>query len=289
MIPCCCVFTDMAKVCNNFVTFIKNLIVCFYVLIDFIYIDRRLFFLMMFICDIILIFEPINMLSVMENRILVVDDEEALCEILKFNLEAESYVVDVAYSAESALSLDLSIYSLIILDVMMGQMSGIDFLRYLKGHPHYSSIPVILCSALDQENDKVLGLETGADDYVAKPFSVREMVARVRSLLRRVTSQQKQPSNILTLETLVVNISEKHCAIDGEEVLLTKKEFDILVLLLQNRGVILSREQILQSVWEDDVVVLGRTVDVNITRLRKKLGVYGNRIVTKLGYGYSFK
>lgn len=225
----------------------------------------------------------------MENRILVVDDEEALCEILKFNLESESYVVDVSYSAEAALSLDLSVYALIILDVMMGEMSGIDFLRYLKSHPQHSSIPVILCSALDHENDKVLGLETGADDYVTKPFSVREMVARVRSLLRRSSSRHEIPSNVITLETLVVNLSEKNCSVDGREVALTKKEFDILVLLLQNRGTILSREQILQSVWEDDVVVLGRTVDVNITRMRKKLGVYGNRIVTKLGYGYSFK
>mgnify|MGYP003291517538 CR=1 FL=1 len=227
-------------------------------------------------------------------RILVVDDEESLCEILKFNLEREGYSVDVAYSAEEALAMDISSYDLAILDVMMDELSGFGLARILRKRPNTASLPIIFCSALDGVDDKLKGFDIGADDYIAKPFSVAEVIARVRSVLRR-TSQRKpvqEPvadSGVITFEGLVVNTLNKTCSVDGVEVSLTRKEFDILSLLLSNRGTILSREHIMRRVWSDEVVVLDRTIDVNITRMRKKLGEYGSHIITRTGYGYGFE
>ena len=227
-------------------------------------------------------------------RILVVDDEESLCEILKFNLEREGYSVDVAYSAEEALALDISSYDLAILDVMMDELSGFGLARILRKRPNTASLPIIFCSALDGVDDKLKGFDIGADDYIAKPFSVAEVIARVRSVLRR-TSQRKpvqEPmadSGVITFEGLVVNTLNKTCSVDGVEVSLTRKEFDILSLLLSNMGTILSREHIMRRVWSDEVVVLDRTIDVNITRMRKKLGEYGSHIITRTGYGYGFE
>ena len=228
-------------------------------------------------------------------RILVVDDEESLCEILKFNLEKEGYEVAVAYSAEEALALDIQNMNLVILDIMMGELSGFGLARILKRKVETASIPIIFCSALDSEGDKIKGLDLGADDYIAKPYSVAEVMARVRSVLRRSGSQRvvapvaPQNDNVIVFEGLEVNNLNKRCFIDGEEVQLTRKEFDILVLLLTHRGTILSREQIMKQVWSDEVVVLDRTIDVNITRMRKKLGNYGNYIITRTGYGYGFE
>ena len=227
-------------------------------------------------------------------RILVVDDEESLCEILKFNLQREGYEVTTALSAEEVLSMDISGYDLMILDVMMGELSGFGLARILRKRPETASTPIIFCSALDSEADKIKGLDIGADDYISKPFAVAEMMARVRSVLRRsqrtIAPEQSQESdNILSYEGLRVNNLDKSCTVDGAEVSLTRKEFDILVLLLSNQGTILSREQIMKRVWSEEVVVLDRTIDVNITRLRKKLAKYGNHIITRTGYGYGFK
>ena len=227
-------------------------------------------------------------------RILVVDDEESLCEILKFNLEREGYEVVTAQSAEEVLSMDISGYDLMILDIMMGELSGFGLARILRKRPETATTPIIFCSALDSEADKIKGLDIGADDYISKPFSVAEVMARVRSVLRRskrsaAAETATADDEMLVYETLVVNNRNKSCMLNGEEVALTRKEFDILVLLLSNRGTILSREQIMKRVWSEEVVVLDRTIDVNITRLRKKLGVYGNNIVTRTGYGYGFK
>jgi len=207
-------------------------------------------------------------------KILVVDDEESLCEILQFNLEVEGYEVDVAYSAEQALDMHPERYSLILLDVMMGETSGFKMARQLKSRPETAGVPIIFCTARDTEDDTVAGLNIGADDYIAKPFSIREVLARVRSVLRRTA----QPA-----------AEEKAVAIDGEPLALTKKEFEILALLLSSRGKIFSREEILRQVWSDEVIVLDRTIDVNITRLRRKIGPYGEHIVTRLGYGYGFE
>lgn len=236
-------------------------------------------------------------------RILVVDDEESLCEILKFNFEKEGYDVTTALSAEEALALNLADYDLMILDIMMGELSGFGLARILRKRPETAETPIIFCSALDSEADKIKGLDIGADDYISKPFSLAEVMARVRSVLRRskrtlgvvaqseVSAEEapKEDDSIIRFETMVVNNLDKSCYIDNEEIQLTRKEFDILVLLLSSRGTILSREQIMKRVWSEEVVVLDRTIDVNITRLRKKLGIYGNHIITRTGYGYGFK
>ncbi len=253
-------------------------------------------------------------------RILVVDDEEALCEILQFNLEVEGYTVDVAYSAEQALEKDLTVYNLLLLDVMMGPISGFKMAQLLKRNPQTASIPIIFCTARDSVDDTVAGLTIGADDYVSKPFSIREVVTRVKSVLRRTAGTQaaggsngtsgaavsaavetattgnapgaanaSANGHRICLDTLTVDLDRKICSIGPNEVILTKKEFEILVLLLKNRGRILSREEILRTVWSHDVIVLDRTVDVNITRLRKKIGTYGDLIETRLGYGYGVK
>ena len=222
-------------------------------------------------------------------RILVVDDEESLCEILKFNLEKEGYEVTTVYSAEEVLSMDISAMHLIILDIMMGELSGFGLARILKKRPETVDIPIIFCSALDGEDDKIKGLDLGADDYIAKPYSIAEVMARVRSVLRRSQhSVAPKKEDVVTYKSLEVNTMSKRCTISGEEIALTRKEFDILVLLLSSRGTILSREQIMQHAWSGEIV-LDRTIDVNITHMRKKLGEYGNNIITRTGYGYGFE
>lgn len=224
-----------------------------------------------------------------DYRILVVDDEEDLCEILKFNLEMEGYTVDTAYSAEEALKLDITQYNLLLLDVMMGEISGFKMARMLKANKDTAEIPIIFITAKDTENDTITGFNLGADDYISKPFSLREVIMRVKAVLRRTAGVQIKEEEQLQYKGLVINIPQKKVTIDGKETSLTKKEFEILLLLLQNQGRVFSREDILAKVWNDEVYVLDRTIDVNITRLRKKIGSYGKYIVTRLGYGYCFE
>lgn len=224
-----------------------------------------------------------------EYRILVVDDEDDLCEILKFNLEMEGYKVDTANSAEEALKLDLTQYNLLLLDVMMGEISGFKMARMLKANKDTANIPIIFITAKDTENDTITGFNLGADDYISKPFSLREVIMRVKAVLRRTANLQLRENEELHYKGLTINVPQKKVIIDGEEVSLTKKEFEILLLLLQNAGRVFSREDILSKVWNDEVYVLDRTIDVNITRLRKKIGEYGKHIVTRLGYGYCFE
>ena len=225
-----------------------------------------------------------------EYRILVVDDEEDLCEILKFNLENEGFGVDTANSAEEALKMDLSQYHLLLLDVMMGEISGFRMANMLKKDKDTAHIPIIFITAKDSENDTITGFNLGADDYISKPFSIREVMVRVKAVLRRTaTPLPVKEEEVLEYKGLTLNIPQKKVSIDGTEVPLTKKEFEILMLFLQNKGRVFSREDILAKVWNDEVYVLDRTIDVNITRLRKKIGEYGKRIVTRLGYGYCFE
>lgn len=224
-----------------------------------------------------------------EYHILVVDDEEDLCEILKFNLEMEGYFVDTANSAEEALKLDLTKYNLLLLDVMMGSISGFKMARMMKENKSTANIPIIFVTAKDTENDTLTGFNLGADDYVSKPFSLREVIMRVKAVSRRTAHTQGKGETELTYKGLSINIPQKRTCIDGVETSLTKKEFEILLLLLQNKGRVFSREDILNKVWNDEAYVLDRTIDVNITRLRKKLGEYGKNIVTRLGYGYCFE
>ena len=227
------------------------------------------------------------------RRILIVDDEETLCEVLKLNLENEGYDVDTAFSAEQALTYDLRSYSLVLLDIMMGEISGIKMARMMKADIATADIPIIFCTARDSEDDMVMGLNLGADDYIVKPYTVRNVVARIRSVLRR-TSVHKVPqavarTNSLVVEGLHLDMEFKRCTVDGTEVKLTRKEFELLAYLISHRGRVCSREQILGRVWSDEVVVLDRTIDVNITRVRQKIGPYGAYIVTKSGYGYGFR
>lgn len=220
-------------------------------------------------------------------KILVVDDEETLCEALKFNLEIEGYDVDTALSAEDALKLDLTQYDLILLDIMMGEISGFKMARMMKENKHTADIPIIFCTAKDAEDDMIAGLTLGADDYIAKPYSIRNVSARVKSVLRRTSL--KQDSTTLSHESLLLDLRLKRCTIDGEEIKLPRKEFEILSLFLSHKGTIFSREEILKRIWPEEVIVLDRVVDVNITRLRSKIGKYGKLIITRSGYGYGFQ
>ncbi|MDF9831237.1 response regulator transcription factor [Parabacteroides sp. PF5-6] len=223
-------------------------------------------------------------------RILVVDDEEDLCEILKFNLETEGYAVDTANSAEEALGLDLEVYQLLLFDVMMGEISGFKLASRLKKNEKTADIPIIFLTAKDTENDMLTGFNLGADDYISKPFSIRQVAARVKAVLRRTANKEEAPEKeLLVYETLSLDTTRIKAAVDAQEIALTKKEFQILQLLLENKGKVLSREEILARIWKDEVYVLDRTIDVNITRLRKKIGAYGKNIVTRLGFGYCFE
>lgn len=224
------------------------------------------------------------------KRILVVDDEETLCDVIRFNLEEEGYLVDTCASAEEALSMNLSVYDLFLLDIMMGEISGFQLARILKSNPRTASSPIIFCTAKDTEDDLIAGLELGADDYITKPYSLRTLIARVRTVLRRSIPiiNDVADGDIISYKGLMLQISRKSCTVNGVEVRFTKKEFEILNKLLSSPGHVFSRTELLHELWEDDVVVLERVVDVNITRIRQKLGAYGKHIVTRSGYGYTF-
>ena len=223
------------------------------------------------------------------SHILVVDDEQDLCEILKFNLETEGYNVETANSAEEALEMGIEKSDLLLLDVMMGGMSGFALAKRLKENPLTAGIPIIFLTAKDTENDTVTGFNLGADDYISKPFSIREVMVRVRAVLRRTKEKEGvQPSNIVSYQGLVLNLDKKSVSIDGEDMPFTTTEFEILNLLLDERGRVFSRQELIDRIWPKDVLVLDRTVDVNITRLRKKIGRFSKCIVTRLGFGYYF-
>lgn len=247
----------------------------------------------------------------MAKKILIVDDEPDILEILSFNLEAEGYEVEAAESADEAqdivnsqLSNDKCI-DLILLDVMMTPKSGFEWAKELKANQQTADVPIIFCTAKTAEEDMLEGFGLGSDDYICKPFRVSEVKARVKAVLRR--SESSAPSaaslrygemgakeNVLVFSAggsgaLVLDLDRKECLVDGKEVPFTKLEFEVLALLLSSPGQVFSREKILRTVWPDDTIVLDRTVDVNITRIRKKIGRYGECLRTKFGYGYLFE
>lgn len=232
------------------------------------------------------------------SRILVVDDEQDLCEILQFNLSRQGHDVDVAYSAEEALSkLQSQGFDLLLLDVMMEGMSGFEMAERMKADEKLCAIPIIFCTAKDTESDTLRGFGLGADDYIAKPFRISEVVARVSAVLRRsskshltINNKENSAKKELTCQELRVDTTEKRVYVADNEITLTRKEYDILVLLMSTPGHIFSRDDILAKVWPDDVLVLDRSVDVSIARLRKKLGSeYARCIVSRSGYGYVFQ
>lgn len=229
-------------------------------------------------------------------KILVVDDEQDICEILQYNLETEGYEVDTANSAEEALEMPLTDYALILLDVMMGEMTGFQMARRLKEREETAGIPIIFITALDSEDNTVKGLNIGADDYIAKPLMMKEVKARVKAVLRRVVAAQtnvakakEEQENEIRYEGIVINLDSKTATIDGEELQLTKLELEILTLFLRKPNRVFGRNDLLERCWPHDVYVQDRTVDVNITRLRKKIGRYGKQIKTRVGYGYCFE
>ena len=224
-----------------------------------------------------------------QKRILVVDDEQDLCEILLYNLTAAGYQAEVVYSAEMAIEKGVAQYDLLLLDVMMPGMSGFELARQLKDNEATASIPIIFLTAKGTEEDMLQGFGLGADDYVKKPFSVREVMARVKAVLCRSEAAEADKPKTLQYEGLVIDLSHKSVKVDGEAVALTKTEFELLVLLLSHRGKVFSRQEILDSVWPQDVIVTDRTVDVNVTRMRKKIGRYANLIVSRQGFGYVFE
>lgn len=258
----------------------------------------------------------------MAKRILIVDDEPDICEILRFNLEMEGYEVMTAEGAEEGAGIvnrglaEGRGVDLILLDVMMTHKSGFEWARELKGDARTAAIPIIFCTAKTMEEDLLLGFALGSDDYICKPFRISEVKARVKAVLRRTEgnenpaahtavaqnsgpiAQQKEPDyhakeallqgNVIQYEGIVLDMDRKECYVEGKEVMFTKLEFELLALLLSKPGQVFSREKILQAVWPSDTIVLDRTVDVNVTRIRKKIGVYGKCLRTKFGYGYMF-
>ena len=233
----------------------------------------------------------------MTKRILVVDDEQDLAEILQFNLNAEGHHTDVAFSAEEALPMiKATRYDLILLDVMMGEISGFGLARLLKKDPLTAGIPIIFITALDGEEETVKGLDLGADDYITKTLSMKEVKARVRAVLRRSDSNNRPQTEAnecmseqtIRFEGIVINQNTKTLSVDGNNIELTHLEFEILAFLMQHQDKVYSRTELLNRLWPKDTIVLERTVDVNITRLRKKIEPYGDHIKTKIGYGYYF-
>jgi DNA-binding response OmpR family regulator len=226
----------------------------------------------------------------MTDMILIVDDDHNICEILEFNLSNEGYRVECAYSAEEALRKLSSFHSLILLDVMMGGMSGYKMAEKLRKEGN--QIPIIFLTAKDTENDMLTGFSVGGDDYLSKPFSIKEMIARVKAILKRAKPIEKKidgknPKQIV-FKNIVIDLESKELIINGNRVMLTKTEFELLTLLAKNSDKILSREAIIETIWHETPFITERTVDVHITRLRKKMGEFSHVIMNRSGYGYKF-
>lgn len=222
-----------------------------------------------------------------KENILIVDDDKSICEILEFNLKSEGYAVELANSAEEALRKLSSATKLILLDVMMQGMSGYKMLETIRSYGNHT--PVIFLTAKDTENDMLTGFSVGADDYISKPFSIKEVIARIKAALRRSKNNAHAESKqLLIFSDLKIDIEKKEVSIKNEQLNLTKTEFEILKKLAESHSRIFSREEIIESVWGDGVYISERTVDVHITRLRKKMGDYGLAISNRLGFGYKF-
>lgn len=215
-------------------------------------------------------------------KILVVDDELDICAILKFNLEKAGFEVSTAQSAEDALEKGMNSYDLLLLDVMMEGMSGFDLAKMLKQKPQTKDIPIIFITAKDTADDAVNGLDLGADDYISKPFSIKEVISRVKAVLRRTSSDSASGG-------IEIDDEKKSVKVDGKPVSLSRTEYDLLKLLAHNPGKVFSRSDLISAIWPANVIVTERTVDVSITRLRKKIGEYGEKIVSRHGFGYCFE
>ena len=225
----------------------------------------------------------------MEKKLLVVDDEAGIREILQFNLENAGYAVDTAASAEEALEKLSNQHALILLDVMMGGMSGLDMARVLRESQNH--VPIIFLTAKTDPDDLLAGFSAGGDDYIPKPFSILEVLARVKAVLKRslaVTPQAEPDGKWIEVGAVKIDVQQKMVYVDGESVVFSKKEFEILSFLAAHPGQIYSRENIIDELWKDAPYVLDRTVDVHIARIRSKLGIRKNYLTNRTGYGYVF-
>ncbi len=217
------------------------------------------------------------------RKLLIVDDDETLRSGLQAYLELEDYDVSTASSAEEAIRLELSQFDLILLDIMMGDMSGTDMVIKMKSTPTTRDIPIIFLTAKCSDEDMVEGLNLGADDYISKPYSISILLSRISAVLRR-TAARPETSHGVTCNRMTLM-----CTVDNNPVKLPRKEFELLALLLENPGRIFTREELLSRIWPDSAVVVARSIDVHITRLRSKLTPYGKNIVSRSGYGYGWQ
>ncbi len=225
----------------------------------------------------------------MNEKVLIVDDEPNILELLEYNLKKEGYDVLRAETGEAAVAIiSKQRPDIVLLDQMLPGIDGLGVLKSIRSSEALADMPVIMVTARAEEVDKIIGLELGADDYVSKPFSVRELCARVKALLRRSKKLEIQTQSAMNYRSLKVDNSNYKAYIDGEELKLTLKEFELLVLLMSSGAQVLTRDMILNKVWGYDYFGETRTVDVHITNLRKKLGDYGERIETVRGVGYRF-
>ena len=226
----------------------------------------------------------------MGNKILIVDDEQHICEILEFNLSNEGFDVECASSAEEALKKLTSEHKLILLDVMMGGMSGYKMAEKLR--TENNPVPVIFLTAKDTENDMLTGFSVGGDDYISKPFSIKEVIARVKAVIKRSKAEIEQDASFidkrLIFNDLVIDVENKELMIGENKIKLTKTEFEVLALLAKHPNRIFSRVDLIESLWKDAPYTIERTVDVHIARLRKKLGTHASIIMNRSGYGYRF-
>lgn len=224
----------------------------------------------------------------MSEKILIVDDDKNILEILEFNLKNEGFDIECVFSAEDAIEKLSNSFTLILLDVMMGGMSGYKLAEKLRSEGN--TTPIIFLTAKDTENDMLTGFSVGADDYISKPFSIKEVIARIKAVIKRLNSIpiENNVGNKLIFDDIVIDFEVKELSIKGEKIALTKTEFEILVLLAENTERVFSREEIIDKVWKETSYITERTVDVHITRLRKKMGDYASTITNRSGYGYRF-
>jgi len=224
-----------------------------------------------------------------QYSVLIVDNDEVLAEILRFNLTNEGYLVDVAFSAEEALMKNIQDYSLLIMEVILGEISGFKLVHMIRNNPKTAATPIIFLTTRKSENDRLTGFSLGADDYITKPFSIRELMARVNAIIKRINIKKMDEMRVISYDRLNLNLTNKQVTLEGNEIKFTKKEFEILKLFIENKNRLFKREELLSLVWPEEAFVLSRTIDVNITHIRKKIGPYKKNIVTKLGLGYYFE
>ena len=222
-------------------------------------------------------------------KVLIVEDDEDLSEILRYNLINAGYLVDVSYTAEEAMHRNIKEYNILLIDVMLGEISGFKMAHMIINDPTTTGTPIIFLTARNSENDLLTGFSLGAEDYITKPFSIRELLARINAVVSRINVNKMTTIKIISYDKLNMNLTNKQVLLGNDEIKFTKMEFEILKLFIENKNRLFSREELLSRVWSEEAFVLNRTIDVNITRIRKKIGPYEKNIVTKLGLGYCFE